>query len=333
MSKITIVGMGLIGTSLGMALKKAQVGAEIVGSDRDAGVTNRAMKAGALDKTESTLSGAVRDADMVILATPVNAIGKLLEVIGPELQEGCIVTDTGSTKAEVLKWAEEYLPRTVNFVGGHPIAGKEFSGPEAAQADLFQDANYCIIPSKYAQKEAVRVVVDLVEAVGAKPYFIEAAEHDSFMAAISHLPMILSTVLVKATSGSHFWPEISKLAGGGYRDITRLASGEPTMNSDICLTNQDGIIRWIDEFIKEMHAFRSLVEEGSDSLWKTFDSAWEARDRWLQDKVATPAAAPHVDTPTSAENMGALFVGERSAGRIREMMDWFKDDKGRRRRR
>jgi prephenate dehydrogenase len=330
MSKITIIGMGLIGTSLGMALKKAQVGAEIVGSDQDIGVANRALKARAVDKTESNLLRAVRDAQLVIIATPVNAIGELLKAIGSELQEGCIVTDTGSTKGDVLSWAEEHLPRTVSFVGGHPIAGKEMSGPEAAQADLFQGANYCIMPGKYAQKEAVRVVVDMVEAVGAKPYFIDTAEHDSFVGAISHLPMILSTVLMKTTSSSPFWPEISKLAATGYRDVTRLASGEPTMNRDICLTNQESILRWIDEFIKEMYAFRGLVEEGDDSLWKTFDAAWEARDRWLQSKVTTPAPFPQVDTPTTAESMGSLVLGDRSAGRAREMFDWYKDDKGRR---
>ena len=333
MSKITIIGMGLIGTSLGLALKRAKIEAEIVGSDQDIGVTNRAMKIGAVDRTESNLLRAVRDARMVIIATPVNAIGALLEAIGSELSERCIVTDTGSTKGDVLRWAEEYLPRTVSFVGGHPIAGKEVSGPEAAQADLFQGANYCILPGKYAQKDAVRVVVDLAETVGAKPYFIDAAEHDSFVGAISHLPMILSTVLMKTTSSSPFWPEISKLAATGFRDITRLASGEPTLNRDICTTNQESIIRWIDDFIKEMYAFRSLVEEGNDSLWKTFDAAWEARDRWLQSKVTAPAPFPQVDTPTTAESMGALVLGDRSAGRVREMFDWFKDDKGRRRRR
>ncbi|MBI4282343.1 MAG: prephenate dehydrogenase/arogenate dehydrogenase family protein [Chloroflexi bacterium] len=326
MDKITIVGMGLIGSSLGMALKRAQVNAEIVGTDRDREVSNRAQRAGASDSTEYNPLHAIKGAKLVIIATPVGATKELLKLFGPELEEGCIVTDTGSTKVEVLRWAEEYLPHTVNFVGGHPMAGKEQSGPDAAQADLFQGATYCVIPGKRSDEQSVRTIVTMVETVGASPYFIDPVEHDSFVAAVSHLPMILSTILMRTTSSSPSWAEISRLASTGFRDVSRLASGDPAMSRDICLTNQEGITYWIDQFIKELYAFRGLVLEGGEKpLGRAFDDAWEARDRWLQNKVAAPSVGPRMEIPTTAESLGGLFVGDRASRRIKELLDWQKN--------
>jgi prephenate dehydrogenase len=324
--KITIVGMGLIGSSLGLALKKAKVEAEIVGTDRDRAVAARARKAGACDSTENNPLKAVRGSKLVILATPIGAIQELMKLYGPELEEGTIVTDTGSTKAEVLRWAEQYLPNTIDFVGGHPMAGKELSGPDAAEADLFQGATYCVIPGKGADPEAVHSVTQMAETVGAKPYFIDAVEHDSYVAAVSHLPMVLSAVLVKLNSGSSSWPEISKLASNGFRDVSRLASGNPEMSRDICLTNQAGLIHWIDLFINELHDFKDLIQEGGERpLGRAFDDAWEARDRWLQNKIFAPSATPPVDIPTTAETMGGMLMGDRAAGRVREMLNWQRD--------
>ena len=327
MDKITIVGMGLIGSSLGMALKKAQVQATIVGTDRDRVIASEARKMGATDTTENNPIQAIKGAKLIILATPVGAIQELMKLFGPELEDGVTVTDTGSTKTAVLRWAEEYLPSTVNFVGGHPMAGKEISGPEAAQSDLFHGATYCVIPGKNASEEAVRTITQMAETVGAKPYFIDPVEHDSYVAAVSHLPLVLSTVLMKINSSSPSWPEISRLASTGFRDVSRLASGSPEMSRDICMTNQDGIVYWIDQFIKELYAFRGLLLEGGERpLGKAFDDAWEARDRWVQNKVTAPSSAPSVDIPTSAESMGGLVVGDRAAGLIREMLRWQKDD-------
>ncbi len=328
MDRIAIVGMGLIGSSLGMALKKAEVGMEIVGTDRDRAVAARAQRAGASDRTENNPLAAIRGAKIVILATPIGGIHDLLQLFGPELEAGTIVTDTGSTKVEVLRWAEEYLPSSVDFVGGHPMAGKELSGPEAAEADLFQDATYCIIPGNGADQVAVRVVTQLAEVVGAKPYFIDAAEHDSYVAAVSHLPLVLSTVLVRLNSGNPAWPEVAKLASGGFRDVSRLAAGSPEMSRDICMTNRESISRWIDRFIEELNTFRDLVQEGDQrTVGRAFDNAWEARDRWMQNKIAARSAIPAVDLPTTAESMGGLIMGDRAAGRLRQMLEWQNDDK------
>jgi prephenate dehydrogenase len=327
MHKITIVGMGLIGSSLGLALKKAKVEAEIVGTDRDRGVTARAQRAGACDSTENNPLKAIRGSKLVILATPVGAIQELMKLYGPELEDGTIVTDTGSTKTEVLRWAEQYLPSTVDFVGGHPMAGKELSGPEAAEADLFQGATYCVIPGKGADSEAVHAVAQMAETIGAKPYFIGAVEHDSYVAAVSHLPMVLSTVLVKLNAANPSWSEISKLAANGFRDVSRLASGNPEMSRDICLTNQEGLVHWIDQFIMELVAFKGLLQEGGERpLGRFFDEAWEARDRWLQNKITAPSASAPIEIPTAMETMGGLVMGDRAAGRVREMLNWQRED-------
>lgn len=193
MPKITIIGLGLIGTSLGLAIKRSNfpevtlVGHEI---EREAAI--RASKRGAVDKVEPYLPAAVEDATMVIIATPVLAIREVLQDIASHLAEGAIVTDTGSTKSMVLQWAADYLPPSVSFVGGHPMAGKTESGPDAAEVDLFQGAPYCIVPGKDARPEALETVIDLVRAIGAVPYFVDAAEHDAYVAAVSHLPIAIS---------------------------------------------------------------------------------------------------------------------------------------------
>ena len=238
MPKIAIIGTGLIGTSLGMALKQSQLKElYVVGTDSEHYSRSGAQKKGAFDKVERRLFPALDDADIVVLATPVMAMKDLMEVMGQELKAGCVVTDVGSSKGVVLEWADQYLPDTVDFVGGHPMAGKETPGPEEAEAELFNGKIYCVIPSQKASEKSVAEVAALVEAVGAKPYFIGIDEHDSFVAAASHLPFLLSMALVGCTSKSSNWEDIAQLASSGYRDISRLAAGDPVMHRDICVSN------------------------------------------------------------------------------------------------
>jgi prephenate dehydrogenase len=320
--------MGLIGSSLGMALKKAGIPAEIVGTDRDRGVARRAQRAGASDRTETNPLSAIRGSKMVILATPVGGIKDLLELFGPELEDGCIVTDTGSTKTEVLRWAEQYLTDRVNFIGGHPMAGREVSGPEGAQADLFKNATYCIIPGKNASQKAIEAVIKLADTIEAKPYFIDPVEHDSFVAAVSHLPLVLSSLLVKINADDPSWPEVSKLASTGFKDLTRLASGSPEMSRDICATNPELIIRWLDKFKDEIDLFKKLLEDGNpDVLWQFFDNTWEARDRWMQNKIEAKGLIPTQELPSTIETMGGMVLGDRASSKLREMYDWQNDPK------
>lgn len=283
--RIVIIGLGLIGGSLGLALKQITAGnTDIIGYTRSAETANKALKCGAVDKMEDNLANAVDKADLVILTTPPMVMKEILKQIGPYLPEGCTVTDVASTKTKVIEWAEEYLPKTVSFVGGHPMTGKETSGIDVAEAGLFQGCTYCLVPGENASREATEMMVDVVITLGAKPMFISASEHDKFVAGISHLPLVISSALVKATTKSSSWEKMSGLAAGGYQSVTRLASQHPAMNRDICLTNQDNVISWIDEFTKELNRFRELIATGDDELEKAFSEVKEARQRWIEER-------------------------------------------------
>jgi len=281
--RIAIIGLGLIGGSIGLALKQTELErTEVVGYVRRPEAANRVLKLGAVDIIKDSMAATVDKADLIILATPVMAIKEILTQIGPHLPHGCTVTDTASTKVKVMQWAEEYLPPTVNFIGGHPMAGKELTGIEAAEANLFQGRTYCLTPGQNASPASIQLVVGLVSEIGANHLFTTALEHDNFVAGVSHLPFVLSSALVLTTTQSPFWAKMSSFAATGYRDLTRLASQHPRMNYDICLTNRENILNWIDEFIKELNRFRRLISEDSQELENAFIQARQARQAWLE---------------------------------------------------
>ena len=318
MPKITIIGTGLIGTSMALALKRTQMkDLQLVGTDFDVAARNGAQKMRAFDRIEGRLASAVRDADLVVLATPIMAMKDLMEGMADDLQEGCVVTDVGSSKKVVLEWAQTYLPKKVEFVGGHPMAGKETAGPESADPDLFKDRAYCIVPSPFAGQRAVSQITALAEAVGARPYFIGVDEHDSYVAAASHLPFLLSIALVGSASKSANWEDIAQVASSGFRDMTRLASGDTVMHRDICVSNPEPIVAWIDAFIRELYEIRKMLDTGdgvdAQAVEQLFEEASEARARWMAG-VITPVdrRGPSVPLPTFTENIGQLLLGQKA---------------------
>ncbi len=307
MLRIAIIGMGLIGTSLGMALRSADpkespLGPlEIVGYDQDNRATKEARGRLAIDREARTLADALRDVQVVIIATPVQAVQPTLQQLATLLPAGAIVTDTASTKAQVCSWAQELLPSSINFVGGHPMAGKEQSGAQAADPDLFKGAIYCLTPGPSARQEAVDLVDALVHTVGAKPYYIDPDEHDAYVAGISHLPLLLSALLVEATSRSAAWKEMAPLAASGFRDVSRLASGNPEMQRDICITNRTALIRWINESISLLVEFRQHLEANDAAAVEQFlQHAKKMRDEWLEQR---PNQRPG---EAAFENMGQI---------------------------
>ncbi len=280
---VTIVGLGLIGGSIGLALRQGKKsGWEIVGYSRRQETVASALGLGAIERGETNLEDAVRTAELVIIATPALAIKAIFSKMAPHLPSGCIVTDTASTKVQIMKWAKQMLPPTVNFVGGHPMAGKETYGIGAAEADLLRGCAYCLTPSEKASRKSVETALDMVEKVGARPLFIEPQEHDDLAAGISHLPMLLSAALVSLTAKNPCWPRMSELAASGYRDLTRLASGNPEVSSHICLSNQEAIVGWIDEFSRELERYRQLVAKGDQRLEQALSEASKARQEWLE---------------------------------------------------
>jgi prephenate dehydrogenase len=291
MIRIAIIGLGLIGTSLGMALRNADpkespIGqVEIIGFDRDPKVTREARGRLAIDREARTLAEAVRDAQIVVVATPVRAVRDVFGELTSLLATGTIVTDVASTKAMVCRWASELLPSTVTFIGGHPMAGREQSGPGAADPDLFRGAIYCLTTISTTAPQAVEAVEAMVRAIGAKPYYIDPEEHDAYVAGISHLPLLLSVGLVTTTGSSPAWKEMAPLAATGFRDVSRLASGDPHMQRDILLTNPHGLSRWIDEFVRFLITVREqIATDDAEAIEKLLHQAKTTRDAWLASK-------------------------------------------------
>lgn len=267
MSRIAIIGTGLIGTSIALRLKQSKetAGFEIVGVDRIRDHARDAEKTGVFDSVSGRAREAVRGAALVILATPILAVGELMEELGDALEEGATVTDTASTKAQVMSWAEQHLPPGVSFIGGHPMAGKTEFGPKAGEAALFEGARWVVIPSPRADEAAINLVLGMVHLMGAQAMLMDAAEHDAYVAAVSHMPQLASSAVFKLARRSEAWPELSMLAAGGFRDVARLAGTDERMAHDIAVTNREQIVHWLDRYMQELRGLRTmLADEGQE---------------------------------------------------------------------
>jgi prephenate dehydrogenase len=307
--RIAIIGTGLIGTSIGLNLmSRPSRNYEVVGADRDRNNARAAKKMGALDREVGSLEEALSGAGLVILAVPVMAARQILQEGAKYLQKDVIVTDTASTKSDIMRWAAEFLAEGVHFVGGHPMAGSEQSGPSAAKADLFQGATWAITPSPRADEAAVRAVIGLVETLGAYPLYIDPAEHDQYTAAVSHVPVLLSVALFRMVRDSQGWEDASLLAGPGFRDLTRLASGDATMSRDIVATNREAVLHWLGRFIDELGTVRKAIELGGQEVKDLFASTQLDRETYIQNPPVR-RRPEGVEAPSAQDAVGRLFVG------------------------
>jgi prephenate dehydrogenase len=321
MQKISIIGLGLIGSSLGLALRAPGRDVEVIGYDIDSKVHGRAKKEGAVDRSEWRLPDAVRDADIVVLAVPVLAMRDLMSDMAQHLKPGATVTDTASTKRQVMAWAAELLPGTVGFVGGNPLAGGGKTGADHAKADLFTGATYAVLPSVKAPEDCVKSVVAMIERVGAKPFFVDLHEHDTAVAAVSHLPVMLSSALMLAAASSPSWREISRFAADDFKSMTSLAGTDPEVSLGVAASNADMLSHWIDEIIAELSDLQEMIvhESRSDKkgpLMQTLVAAWEARKRYEAGVTMGEIERPAL--PSAGEGMMQMFLGERIARVFRE---------------
>ena len=313
MQRIAIVGMGPIGASMGLALKQSKLAnIEIVGTSGNKKDLSAASKMGAVDSTTGNLRKALIGADVVIFDSPLHEMSELLEAVGPILEVNAVVTDTGSSKIRVLNWAEEFIPRTASFVAGHPLIRHTMDDVDDADPVVFRGIEYCIIPSRHAREEAVRTVVTIVEAIGAKTVFLDPHEHDSYVAAMNHLPMVMSTAFVTATAGSTAWREMHRLAASDFSDFSRLASNDPAENEVASLANPDALVHWIDQLITELYSYRNQIKEQNKDLLDKFINAWEARARWQAGAVVDNR--PGLNLPKTS--FSSLVMGERLADRF-----------------
>jgi len=240
-SRAAIVGVGLIGGSIGMALRRRRLACEVVGFARRKETLDAAESLGAIDRRAASAPEAVMGADLVVLATPVEAILARMSEIAPHLSHGALVTDVGSTKRRIVAAASR-LPKWVDFIGGHPMAGSEKTGVSSARPDMFQGATWIITPTDRARPAAIRKLRRLVVALGARPLSVPPILHDRLVAAVSHLPHIAAVALVAvAAQLAAQEPKVWQVAASGFRDATRLASGDPSVWRDICLTNKSAL--------------------------------------------------------------------------------------------
>ncbi|MDI6736140.1 MAG: prephenate dehydrogenase [bacterium] len=276
---VAIIGVGLIGGSLGLALKSAGLCQNIIGIGRREEKLQQALKLGAVDSIVTDIYFGVKKADLVILAVPVNSIIEIATQMAPYLKMGAIVMDAGSSKEKIVHKITPSLNESeVYFVGTHPLAGSEESGIEVANADLFKGAVCVITPIPQTNKEAISVVRTLWEGIGAKVVEMSPEEHDELIAFSSHLPHIVAYSLVDLIKQQD--KKILPLLASGFRDTTRIASSSPEMWRDICLTNQEQILKTISCFKKTLEKWENLVKQGSaDALTREFEGVKEFREK------------------------------------------------------
>lgn len=308
--RVAIVGTGLIGASLGLALKRLSPAPIVSGFDISGASRRSANSKKAVDRISGNLAEATRDADLVIIATPVRAIELLFQELAPLLKPGAVVTDTASTKRQVLLWAEAHLPKGVSFIGGHPMTGRSTVGASDPSADLFPNAVYCVTPLPSADGKDVEKIVKMVEAIGSVAYFVAADEHDGLVASISHLPFLLSIAMMRSAATDRGWREAKTIAAGGFATSTALVDSDPRMFADICLTNQEQVARQIDRLVGELTSLRNAIEQGDESLYDTFSDTQVQRLEWLSGRGADEPP------PLNTEDLkpSNLFFGSRLGG-------------------
>jgi prephenate dehydrogenase len=306
-NRVAVLGTGLIGASIGLALKAARPQTQVVGYDASGDSLRRAQAVKAIDRRAS-LRDALADADLVIVSTPVGAMKALFEEIAPLLPVDALVMDTGSTKATVLQWAAELLPNGVRFVGGHPMAGKTETGPDAADARLFQGAVWCLAPLPSTSRDAIDEAVHLVESFGASPYFLDPDEHDGLVASVSHLPYLMSVALIHHLGRERSWRETASLAAGGFAYATHLSDSDPQMFADVVRTNRNNIARRLGLYIAELEALRDAVAAGSPELKAQFEEARALHQDWLAGRAQGHSAEGDNPLPTTRSMLtGSLF--------------------------
>ena len=281
--RMAIIGVGLIGGSLARILReKGEVG-EVVGIGRGEANLKRAVELGVVDRYSCDPVAGVAGADLVFLSTPVCTIAPMVGLIAPALAPGCIVTDGGSVKGEIVAACEEIMPQGAHFVGGHPIAGTEHTGVDASFATLYQGRRCIITPTERTNRGALEKVVRMWEIAGSEVVLMDTVKHDRVVAAISHLPHMVAYSLVNAVEGYDRLDEgILKYSAGGFRDFTRIASSDPVMWRDIALMNRESVLEMMDFFTSYFARLRDLVAAGDgEGLRQFFEESKNSRDAIL----------------------------------------------------
>jgi cyclohexadieny/prephenate dehydrogenase len=301
--RVAIIGLGLIGGSLGHAIKRGKLADRVVGYAHSEATRKRAKEIGFVDEVKASAAEAAKDADLVVLCVPVGAVGPVAAEIETSLKRGAIVTDVGSVKNAIVRDAGPYIPDGVHFIPGHPIAGTEQSGPDSGFAELF-DGRWCILtPVPGADRDAVAKLAAFWEACGSKIDFMEPKHHDLVLAIVSHLPHLIAYNIVGTADDLETVTEseVIKYSAGGFRDFTRLAASDPTMWRDICLNNKDAILEMLSRFSEDLSALQRMIRWGDgDGLFELFTRTRAVR-RSIIDAGQDTAAPNFGRNPTHIE--------------------------------
>lgn len=280
-NQITIVGLGLIGTSLGLALGREERSYAITGHDRDSAAMQRAKKLNAIDNSHWNLINACTDADLIILAIPTAGIPPTLEAIKQDLKPGCLIIDTAPIMTPILQ-AAEVLPNDVHFVGANPLVLSRVSAhAENASPDLFKGVPWAICATPDTAEQALKTTTELITFIGAEPVFLDATEHDGLMAAVDGMPTVLAAILLEAIGANPAWRELRRMVGSQFESATRLPYFEPDDFSANIIGNRDNIITWLDAMTAELQNWRkALAEDDEEAINAHFATALEYRGQW-----------------------------------------------------
>ena len=279
--QITVIGLGLLGGSITLAISRALPGAKTVGYTHRPSTRRKARRLKVATEIVDDVKQSVAAADLVILATPVRAFEEVFHQIGKSLPTGCIVTDVGSTKVLVHRWAAKMLPKTVHYVGSHPIAGSEQRGIEFARDDLFEQAMCIMTRTKSANTRAVHVLRRFWSALGCSVILMRPAEHDRILANVSHLPHIVAAALINANCRDEL-----KFAGKGFTDTSRIASGPANIWADVLLTNAGNTTKGIDRIIAELTKLKKAIKgQNKEQVEKLLEAAREKRAALIRYKM------------------------------------------------
>jgi prephenate dehydrogenase len=279
---LSIIGVGLIGGSLARALRRAKLVGRVTGCNRSEETLKKAVELDVIDDYSLNVCEAVKEADVIVICTPLSISEKLLPQIADSISINAILTDVGSVKGGIVNAARQSLAdKLPNFVPGHPIAGTEKNGVEASFEDLFVDHRVILTPLQETCPKAYKLITQMWKSVGAEVINLDVQHHDKVLAATSHLPHMLAYALVDCLAGMQEHDEIFKYAAGGFADFTRIASSNPDMWHDICFSNREALVRTLEIFSAHINQIKAAIEKSeSDQLLKTFRRAKEARDKF-----------------------------------------------------
>lgn len=325
---ISIIGLGLTGTSIGLGLKSEEANFEIVGHDKDPAAANQAKRLGAVDRTSWNLFRSCEDAEMIVLATPLDELKEILELIGEDLKQGVLVLAICNVMKPALKLGKELLPPQIHFVTAHPIVTGIGGGFLSPRPDLFSDVPFCFSTDVDTDVDAVQLATDFVERLGASALFMDADEHDGLIAGVEQLPQFLAAVLLDTISGSAGWKEGRRLAGRQFAQSTELSGGSKRLSNDF-LNNRVNLLGQLDQFQQQLGEWREFLasdmlladeetspEEEMHPLSVALDRTQKRREHWETQVILKDFdVEPQLETPSGRGFLQQMFFGNLLSGR------------------